>query len=240
MKAVKIAAIAVATASLLIGITDTATAKTHVSIGVGIGYPGFYGGYSHHYGHHWGHHYPYRSSVFIGGWWPGYYDYYYPHYPGYYVVAPPPPTVIVQRPPVIVEQQPVVVQPPAVAPPAVVEKQPVVVQPKDVDENTQKVFKDLRYKKSELMRKLEIGDRDSRIQAIRDLGGFSFDDNIRQAIENVLLTNSDSQLRLEAAQALGSVKNTKSLPALQKARINDSELSVRQTADAAIRNIEAN
>jgi hypothetical protein len=242
MKAVKIAAIAVVTAVLLIGTANVAMARSHVSIGVGIGFPGFYGGYygggySHGgyyhggYSNHYGpyrHHYPYRSEIFIGGpiWGPGYYDPYY--YPGYYVVDPPP--VIVERPPVVIEQQPTVVQPTVV--------QPQVVQPQGVDENTQKAFKDLRYKKSELMRKLEIGDKDSQIQAIRDLAGFSFDDNVRQAIENVLSSNADAQMRLEAAQSLGSVKNTKALPALEKARVDDGDAGVRRAADAAIRNIE--
>jgi hypothetical protein len=227
MKAVKIAAITVVAVVLLIGTANVAMARSHVSIGVGIGFPGFYGGYygggyygggySNHYGP-WRHRYPYRSEIFIGGpiWGPGYY---YPsYYPGYYVADPPP--VIVERPPVVIEQQ------------------PTTVQPQGVDENTQKVYKDLRYKKSELLRKLEIGDKDSQIQAIRDLAGFSFDDNVRQAIENVLSSNTDAQLRLEAAQSLGSVKNTKAVPALEKARVDDGDAGVRRAADAAIKNIE--
>ncbi|MGA2092044.1 MAG: HEAT repeat domain-containing protein [Sedimentisphaerales bacterium] len=233
MKAVKIAAIAVVTAVLLIGTANVAMARTNVSVGVGIGFPGFYGGYYHggysrHYGSHWGHRYPYRSEIFIGGpiYGPGYYDPYY--YPGYYVVDPPP--VVVERQPVVIEQQPTVYQPQAT--------QPQVAQPQGVDENTQKVYKDLRYKKSELMRKLETGDKDSQIQAIRALAGFSFDDNVRQAIENVLSSNTDAQMRLEAAQSLGSVKNTKALPALEKARVDDGDADVRRAADAAIKNIE--
>jgi hypothetical protein len=226
MKFVKIAGAAIVTAAVLIGTPNTAMARTHVSIGVGIGYPGFYGGYYHHYGPYRRHYYP-RSEFFIGVggpiWWPGYYDYYYPYYPGYYVVEPPPAVV---APPPVVENQPTV-QPPAVA-------------PQGTDENTLKLYKNLREKKGELMRKLEIGDKDSQIQAIRDLAGFSFDDNVRHAIENVLLTNTDAQLRIAAAQALGSVKNSKALPALEKARINDAEVSVRQAADNAIKNIQSN
>ena len=45
MKTIKIAAIAVVTAVLLIGTANVASARTHVSVGVGIGHPGFYGGY---------------------------------------------------------------------------------------------------------------------------------------------------------------------------------------------------
>jgi hypothetical protein len=220
MKTLKIAVILVVTAVLLIGTANVAMARarTHVSVGIGIGHP--YGGY-YHYRPYRGHHYP-RSEFFIGVggpvWQPGYYDYYYPYYPGYYAVEPPP---------VVVERPPAVVQPPTIA-------------PQGVDEKTQKVFKELRYKKSELMRKLEIGDKNSQIQAIRDLAGFSFDDNVHQAIENVLLTNTDAQLRTAAAEALGSVKNTKSLPALEKARVDDTDAGVRRAADAAINNIEGN
>jgi hypothetical protein len=224
MKAIKIAVIAAVTAVLLIGTTNTATARTHVSVGVGIGYPGFHGGYYNYYRPYWRHQYPYRSQIFIRGpvWRPGYYDYYpYPYYPGYYVVNPPPAVVV--RPPVVENQPPV---------------QPNVVEPQGVDENTLRLYKNLREKKSKLLTKLQTGDKDSQIQAIRDLAGFSFDDNVRQAIENVLFTNEDTQMRIEAAQALGSVKNTKALPALEKARVDDAEAGVRRAADTAITNIE--
>lgn len=224
MKAVKITSIAVITGLLLIGLTNVALARTNVSVGIGIGHPGFYGGY--HYGPYRWHHYPYRSEFIIGGpvWWPGYYDYYYPYYyPGYYVVDPPP--VVVERPPVVVEKQPATVQ-------------PNVVQPKGVDENTLQLYKNLREKKSDLLNKLQTGDKDAQIQAIRDLAGFSFDDNVRLSIESALFTSGDTQMRIEAAQALGSVKNTKALPALEKARVDDADAGVRRAADTAIRNIE--
>jgi HEAT repeat protein len=130
----------------------------------------------------------------------------------------------VVRPPVV-ESQPATVQ-------------PNVVQPKNVDEDTLKLYKNLREKKSELLTKLQTGDKDTQIQAIRDLAGFSFDDNVRLSIESALFTSVDAQIRIEAAQALGSVKNTKALPALGKARVDDSDAGVRRAADAAIRNIE--
>jgi hypothetical protein len=227
MKATKIAVIAAVAPVLLIGTTNAAMARTHVSVGVGIGYPGFYGGWYGHYGPYRRHYHP-RSGFFIGVgwliWWPDdYYPYYYPYYyPGYYVVNPPPAVVV--RPPVV-ENQPTTVQ-------------QNMVEPQGVDENTLRLYKNLWEKKSELLTKLHTGDRDSQIQAIRDLAGFSFDDNVRQAIENVLLTNTYAELRIGSAQSLGAVKNTKALPALEKARVDDAEAGIRRAADGAIRNIE--
>jgi hypothetical protein len=221
MKALRIGLVSIVTLAVVLGLSNTASARTHVSVGVGIGYPGFYGGYHHYYGHGWGwRHHPRDVVVFGGYWgWPGYYDYYPNYYPGY-VVAPPP--VVVERPPVAVQQQ------------------PVVVQPQTIDKNTLKKFEDLRYKKSELLRMLAIGDKEHRIQALNELAGFSFDDNVRGEIEKVLASDPDAELRAAAAESLGQVKNSKAIPALEKARVNDSEASVRQAADDAIKNIEAN
>jgi HEAT repeat protein len=120
----------------------------------------------------------------------------------------------------------------------VVERQTVVVQPKQVDKETQALFEALRYKKSELFKKLATGDKEQRREAIDELGGFSFDDGVRQALENVLLSDPDPELRQEVAQAFGEVKNTKALAALEKARVEDSSVDVRKAADKSIKKIE--
>jgi hypothetical protein len=221
MKAVKIVLVSIVTLAILTGLSNTAVARTNVSVGIGLGYPAYHQGWYHHsyYGPGWGwrHHHPYGSTVVIGGgwWWPDYY------YPDYYVV-PPPPVVVLEKPPAVIEQQ---------AP---------VVQPQTVDEDTQKVFRELRFKKSELLRMLEIGDKASRIKAIRELAGFTFDDKVRRNLEKVLFDDSDPELRVETARALGELKNPQTLPALEKARIQDSSQEVRQAADQAIKKIEGN
>ncbi len=185
-------------------------ALARTHVSVGIGF-GF-PLYHHGYHHHYyGRHFrPYWGPVIVGG------GYWYDWGPSYYV----------DTPPVIVERTPVVIQ-----------KQPVVVQPPVVNENT---FRDLRQKKSELLKILQIGDKDNRIKAINELAGFSYDDNVRQAIEKVLLSDPDAELRLTAAQALGEVKNAKAKPALEKARVEDENADVRKAADQSIKNIEDN
>ena len=72
------------------------------------------------------------------------------------------------------------------------------------------------------------------------MAGFSFDDKVRYALENVLLSDSDAQLRKEAARSFGKVKNTKALAALEKARVEDSSEDVRKEADQSIKKLEGN
>jgi HEAT repeat protein len=113
----------------------------------------------------------------------------------------------------------------------VIEKQTTYAQPQGINENT---FEDLRYKKTELLTMLDTGDKVQRNKAIKELAGFSFDDKVRQAIEKVLLSDPDPELRQSAAQALGEVKNIKAKPALEKARVEDSAADVRKAADGSI------
>jgi hypothetical protein len=215
MKTVKFALVSIVTISVLTGLTNRASARSNVFVGIGVGNRGFHHGWRHHGFHrpHWGwrHHHPYSSAVIIGGswWWPDY-------YPDYYVV---------ETAPVVIERAPVVIV-----------KQTTYVQPQGVNENT---FEDLRYKKNELLTMLETGDKDNRIKAINELAGFSFDDKVRQTLENVLLSGPDAELRQSAAQALGEVKNVKAKPALEKARVEDSDADVRKAADESIRKIES-
>jgi HEAT repeat protein len=85
---------------------------------------------------------------------------------------------------------------------------------------------------------LQMPDKEQRKQAIDELAGFSFDDNVRHALENVLLSDPDAQLRKEAAQSFGKVKNTKALAALEKARVEDPNEDVRKAADQTIKKLE--
>jgi hypothetical protein len=209
--------------SLLIGLSNAASARPNVYIGVGFGgHPGFHHGFRPGYGfyHHpyyfgppWRYYYPYRETVIVGG------GYYYDYGPDYYVVTPP---VVVERPPVVVE------------------KQTVIVQPQGFDESTLQLNMNLQYKKSELLKQLQTPDKEPRREAIAELAGFSFDDNVRQALENVLLSDPDPELRIEAAQSFGKVKNAKALAALEKARVEDVSEDVRKEADQSIKKLEGN
>ncbi len=229
MKAAKITLAAIVTFAVIVVVSNTVLARTNVSVGIGVGGPGFYPGWYGYYGAGWGgrHHRSHGSAVIIDGYWgwPGYYpSYYYPYpdyyysdyyYPGYYYPAPPPP--VVERPPVVVER-------------------PAVVRP--VRESSD--YSSLREKKSELLKVLMIGDKEHRINAINELAGYSFDDNVRLALEKVLLSDTDPELRVAAAEAFGEVKNPKAIPALENARVQDSVTDVRKAADLSIKKLQAN
>jgi hypothetical protein len=215
--------ILIAAVSLLIGLSNAALADTSVYIGFGIGgHPGFHRGHCHDYrfchrpryfGPSRWHCRSHRQTIILSG------GYWYDWGPDYYIVTQP----------TVIEKVPVVV-----------EKQTVVVQPVEFDERTLELNKKLQNKKNELLRTLETEDKDQRKEAIKELAGFSFDDKVRGALEDVLLSDPNVELRQEAAQSFGKVKNTKALAALEKARVEDSSEDVRKAADEAIKKIKGN
>jgi hypothetical protein len=225
--------ILIAAVSLLIGLSNVALARPSVYIGVGIGgRPGFRGGYrpDYRFSHRpryfepgWGrrHYYPHRQTIILGG------GCWYDRGPDYYVVAPP---VVVERPPVVIERQTVVYS----------TSSPQVVQPQQFDESTLQLNINLQYKKSELLKQLQAPNKEQRREAIDELAGFSFDDNVRAALENVLLSDPDPELRAEAAHSFGEVKNTGARAALEKARVEDPSVDVRKAADEAISSLNGN
>ena len=223
MKATKLILTGMGLILFLALFTNTASARVSFYMGVGIGPrdPHLHGGIHfrphgrrHHIFKHRGyhHHRPwYRPgvSVSIGGLFP-----------------------IVVRPPVVVE-----------VPKVVTEKRVIVEEPeyhRDVEynEDTAELFDKIRIRKGELLKKLRIGDKVKSIEAIRELAGFSFDDNVRLALEDVLLTDPDPELRIEVARAFGKTTNKKVLPALQEAKTYDPSMEVRQEAHKAILKIK--
>ncbi len=106
---------------------------------------------------------------------------------------------------------------------------PQVVQPDRCDASTEL-----------LLDRLAMGNKWQRLEAIEQLAELSFNDRVRKALENVLLTDRDPQLRKEVARIFGVVKNINALPALEKARVEDSDEDVRKEADYAIEKIEEN
>jgi len=223
----------IAAAGLLIGLSNAALARPSVYIGVGIGgRPGFHGGnrddyrFSHrprYFEPAWGwrDYRPRRQTIILGG------GCWYDRGPDYYVVTQP---TIIERTPVVIEKQTVVYS----------VSSPQVVQPQQFDESTLQLNMNLQYKKSELLKQLQAPNKEQRREAIDELAGFSFDDNVRAALENVLLSDPDPELRKEAAQAFGKVKNTGARAALEKARVEDPSVDVRKAADEAIKSIAGN
>ena len=105
------------------------------------------------------------------------------------------------------------------------------------DENTAKLFSKLRRKKSELLKKLGQQDKAERKKAIAELAGFSFDDKVRGALEHILLSDPDAELRKEVVRSFGKVKNRRALPVLEKRRKEDADQEVRAEAQKAIKKI---
>jgi hypothetical protein len=216
---------------LLIGLSNTALGRPNVYVGVNIGgRPGFHGGYrdDYRFGHRprrfepaWGRrdYRPHRQTIILGG------GYWYDRGPDYYVVTAP---TVIERVPVVIEKQTVVYS----------TSSPQVVQPQQFDQSTLQLNMNLQYKKSELLKQLQMPDKEQRREAIAELAGFSFDDNVRYALQSVLLSDPDPELRAEAAHSFGEVKNSNARAALEKARVEDPSVEVRKAADEAIKSIE--
>jgi len=145
-------------------------------------------------------------------------DWYYPYEPGCYTIIDPSPLVIRTAP-------------------VVIGKKVVIVQPEKYDEETGKIFEQLRCEKAELLQNLKEENKEKRKEAINKLAGFSFDIQVRKALEDILLSDPDPELRKQVAGALANVKNKEVLPALEKARVEDPNEDVRKEADKAIRKI---
>jgi hypothetical protein len=219
MKTIKTIVAAIA-AAIMLCLPSAALARG--GFGVSFGYSNFRG---YHHPHHFGH------SMYYGiG-----YHYWARPWPSYVWVEDYYPTVFVERP-VVVERPSVIVREKVI-----VEKAPEKGKESTAtyDEKAQKVFAELTNRKKELLKRLKLGDSGERMNAIGKLAGFSFDAKVRKAIEDVLLTDPDPQLRIEAARAFARARNKDSLAALEKARVEDSDKDVRMEADKAIKEINA-
>lgn len=88
--------------------------------------------------------------------------------------------------------------------------------------------------KSELVETLTNGRTEQRIEAIRNLAGFSSDDNIRKTLENTLISDPDPELRKQAARSLGNAVSHSAVVALEKSKAQDPVRAVRQEAYRSI------
>jgi hypothetical protein len=191
--------------------------------GIGILMPGIlladghgHGGHGH--GHHddgWGHS-NFGFSLGLGYYGSG--PYYYPSYPYYYA-----PSVVYVDPPAV---------PAAEIPAAVRYSKPAPAYDADLN----KFLKDV--KKSRFCDRLQQGDKAQRLQAIDILTEFSSDAQVMTAFENILQSDPDASMRKSVAEAFGRAKNQNSIGILEKVRISDSDLEVRQAADMAINKIK--
>jgi len=208
-KAINLSLAAGALILLLVILPGAASARVRFGLSIGTPfvyhYPGFY--------HGW---YPYH-------YWDPYYDWY-PHHRwhssadlGIWIGG----------------HYPVVVDPPVV-----IHREVVTKTERDCrtppDPATAEQLERLRLKKSELLKVLRIGDKERRMQAIRDLAEFSSDDGVRKALENVLLSDPEPELRKHVATSFGKTDNRKVVAALEEAKATDSSKEVRQAAYRSI------
>jgi hypothetical protein len=136
---------------------------------------------------------------------------------------------------------PIIVNPPVVVktPKVITESRIVIEEPEcqvklQDDKDTAKLFEKLRRRKSELLKGLRIGDKTKCKEAIRELAGFSFDDKVRDALEGILLSDPDAELRKQVAKSFSKTSNKKVLAALEIASTDDPNEEVRQEARQAI------
>jgi hypothetical protein len=197
-----------AAGGLLLLVLLPGTTAARVSFGISIGTPFVY-------------HYP----GFHHGWYPRhrFYPYYdwYPHH-GWHSSS--------ELGIWIGGYHPIVIDPPVRVRSQVVTKAGGAMPDADTAEQLER----LKNKKSELLKVLRIGDKERRIQAIRDLAAHSSDDGVRKALENVLLSDPDPELRRQVATSFGKTENRKVVAALEEAKTTDSSKEVRQAAYRSI------
>lgn len=208
MRAIKFRSAAGGLICLLALLTGTATARVRISIGLGSSF-------GHHYPHYYGHHYPHHR------WYGGHYSPWRSHsyWPGHRYSSGSSFWIHQSFP--IVINRPLRVKAPAESP-----------RPKP------QISQRMREQQSELLRRLRIGDKENRLGAILELAPFSFDANIRAALEEVLLSDPDAELRKQVATSLGRTENPNVTAALKIAKAKDPDRGVRQAAYRSIIMIE--
>jgi hypothetical protein len=228
MKGVKVSTVGVGSVLLLLFLANTVEGRLSFGISVGIPFvyhnPGFHYGCYPSYGWHTGY---YRWSD------AGRYRsirYFRPSYPyrGRSLCSSELGIWIGNCLPIVIDPPPVTVH------------SEVVARPGDhrcgttPDGDTAEQLEKLKQKKNELLKVLRIGDKERRLRAIRDLAGLSCDDTVRKALEKVLLSDPDPELRKEVATSFGKTENRKVVAALEEAKATDSSREVRQAAYRAI------
>lgn len=95
---------------------------------------------------------------------------------------------------------------------------------------------EVRNRKEKFLQMLK-GEKEERIEAIKNLAGFSFDKKVEVALTEILLTDPDPEIRLAVAESLGKTNNKAFLAALEAAK-KDTDDGVSQEADASIRKLK--
>jgi len=100
--------------------------------------------------------------------------------------------------------------------------------------SNEELFAEIRLKKADLLELIKSPEKELRVKAVEGLTGFCFDKEVRAAMEDVLLSDPEVELRRQAAKALGRISNKEVLSALQAAKAGDPDHGVRQEAYKSI------
>ncbi len=122
--------------------------------------------------------------------------------------------------------------------PVVIKRRVVIVEPRKYDGEKCELLKRIRGKKNEWFKEIKEGNKEERREAIENLAGFSSDALVRAVLEKVLFSEPEPEVRKEAAKSLGKVNNWKALPALKRAKAEDSDEEVRKEAEKAIKKVK--
>ena len=96
----------------------------------------------------------------------------------------------------------------------------------------------MRRHQNELLKVVKIGDKENRISAIHELTPFSSNSRVRAALEDVLLSDPEAEVRKQVATSLGKTSNPKVTRALKMAKAKAPDRGVRQAAYRSIIMIE--
>lgn len=220
MRAMKFHFAAVAMLCLLVFLTGKASARVYVSVGLGTSF-GHHGSHYYGHGHGYGHGYGYPHH----GWYGGYGGHYSPwwghsYWPSHRYSSGSsfwiyPSYTTIYSPPLRVKA------------------------PKATQRSSEpKLSESMRRHQSELLKVVKIGDKENRISAIHELAPYSSNSRVRAALEDVLLSDPEAEVRKQVATSLGKTSNPKVTPALKMAKAKDPDRGVRQAAYRSIIMIE--
>lgn len=111
-------------------------------------------------------------------------------------------------------------------------QRPVIVRSAVIQDN--RANQEIRNKKERFLQMLK---GEKKIEAIKNLVGFSFDKEVEVALTEILLTDPDPEIRKLVAESLGKTNNKVFLVALETAK-EDTDKNVSREADASIRKLK--
>jgi hypothetical protein len=180
-------------------------------------------------------HYRGGFSVYAGYYHPPYYGYGFGFRPFFHPFGYP---YAMESYPNVIFETPVVIERPAVIVHRTAEPAQVVYEYTPAAKQSGETFANARNKKAELIRQLQSTDKSEKLKAITSLAGFTFDDQVREKLKDILLNDPNQDLRKEVANAFGKSNNEKVIPILEEAKAADINKEIQQEIDQAIKKLK--